>query len=108
MLWKICGKLGYVPWKFTKGVCIETILKAAKHRTIYDAIDLQCSKSAEPTSMHRKLLNLIMCDALVSWLQHLESRKEIAELDKGGAGQEKSFWEDVALEFNECSEVKNE
>jgi ribosomal protein L11 len=36
----------------------------------------------------------------------LGSRKETAELDKGGAGQDKLFWEDVALEFNSYSEEK--
>jgi hypothetical protein len=32
----------------------------------------------------------------------------MAELDKGGAGQDKIFWKDVALEFNYCSEDKGE
>jgi hypothetical protein len=28
----------------------------------------------------------------------------MAVLDKGGAGQDKTFWEDVTLEFNEYDE----
>jgi hypothetical protein len=47
MLQKNCGKLGLVSCKFTKGVCIETIVKAVKDRTVYYAIDLQLSKSAD-------------------------------------------------------------
>jgi hypothetical protein len=30
----------------------------------------------------------------------LGARKEMAELDKGGAGQDNEFWEYVAVEFN--------
>ena len=30
----------------------------------------------------------------------LGARKEMAERDKGGAGQDKEFWDDVAVAFN--------
>jgi hypothetical protein len=36
----------------------------------------------------------------VAHFQSLGSKKDMAELDKGGSGQDKLFWEDVALEFN--------
>jgi hypothetical protein len=36
----------------------------------------------------------------------LDGKKGIAELDRGGAGQDKAFWEDVALKFNDYSPQK--
>jgi hypothetical protein len=33
----------------------------------------------------------------------LEAQKEMAELDKGGVEQDKAFWEDVSVEFNDYS-----
>jgi len=37
----------------------------------------------------------------------LGARKEMAERDKGGAGQDKEFWEDVAVDYNEYQEENN-
>jgi hypothetical protein len=108
MLRKICNKLGFVSRKFTKNVCTDTIVKAVKDRMVYDAIDPQQSKTTDSTSMRCRLLNVIMSDLFVSRLQHLGARKEMAELDKGGAGQDKTFWEDVTLEFNDYDEEKVE
>jgi hypothetical protein len=108
MLRKICNKLGFVSHKFTKNVCTDTIVKAAKDRMVYDAIDPHQSKTLDATSMRCRLLNVIMSDLFVSRLQHLGARKEMAELDKGGAGQDKTFWEDVTLEFNDYDEEKVE
>ncbi len=48
-----------------------------------------------------------MSDAFVSRFQMLGLRKDMAEIDKGGAGQDKVFWEAVALEFNYYSDEKN-
>ena len=108
MLRKICNKLGFVSRKFTKNVCTDTIVKAVKDRMVYDAIDPQQSKTTDSTSMRCRLLNVIMSDLFVSRLQHLGARKEMAELNKGGAGQDKTFWEDVTLEFNDYDEEKVE
>jgi hypothetical protein len=47
-----------------------------------------------------------MSDALVSHFQMLDSRRDRAELDKGGAGQNKVFWEDIVLGLNDYSEEK--
>jgi hypothetical protein len=44
-----------------------------------------------------------MSDIFVPCLQYLGAQNEIAELDKGGAGQDKAFWEDIAIEFNDYS-----
>jgi hypothetical protein len=44
-----------------------------------------------------------MSDIFVPRLQYLGARKEMAELDKGGAGQDKAFWEDILIEFNDYS-----
>jgi hypothetical protein len=44
-----------------------------------------------------------MSDIFVPHLQYLGAQKEMAELDKGGAGQDKAFWEDIAIEFNDYS-----
>jgi hypothetical protein len=44
-----------------------------------------------------------MSDIFVPRLQYLGARKEMAELDKGGAGQDKAFWEDISIEFNDYS-----
>jgi hypothetical protein len=53
-----------------------------------------------------RLLNVILSDVLVTRFQMLGARKDMAELDRGGAGQDKSFWEDAALEFNDYSPEK--
>jgi hypothetical protein len=58
--------------------------------------------------MHCWLLNVIMSNLFVSHLQHLRDRKEMAELDKAGAGQDKVFWEDVTLDFNDYDDEKVE
>lgn len=68
---------------------METIVKATKDRKIYDASDLLFGKCADTTSKHFQLLNFNMGDTLVSWLQHLGPRKEMAELDMWDAGQDK-------------------
>jgi hypothetical protein len=47
-----------------------------------------------------------MSVTLVIHFQMLDGRKGIAELDRGGAGQDKAFWEDVVLEFNDYSPQK--
>jgi hypothetical protein len=56
--------------------------------------------------MHCRLLNVIMSNVFVSRLQYLGARKEMAELDGGGSGQDKVFWEDVTLEFNDYDDKK--
>jgi hypothetical protein len=42
-------------------------------------------------SLRCQLLNVIMSEAFVSRLKILEGQKEIAELDKSRAGQDKAF-----------------
>jgi hypothetical protein len=44
---------------------------------------------------------MIMSEAFVSRLQFLGARKEVAELDEGRTGQDKDFWEDVSVKFND-------
>ncbi len=44
-----------------------------------------------------------MSDAFVTHFQMPGAKKDMTELDRGGAGQDKVFWEDVALEFNNYS-----
>jgi hypothetical protein len=73
---------------------------------VCDAIDPQQSKTTDSASMRCWLLNIIMSNLFVSCLQHLGARKEMAELDKGGARQDKVFWEDVTLEFNDYDDDK--
>jgi hypothetical protein len=105
MLCKICGKLGFVSRKFTKVVCLETILKAFNDLKAYDGIEANKStNNIDSTSVRCRLLNVITSDGFVARFQMLGSRKEMAELDKGGAGQDKEFWEDVAIEFNDYGE----
>jgi hypothetical protein len=105
MLHKICGKLGFVSRKFTKVVCLETILKAFNDLKAYDGIEANKStNNIDSTSVRCRLLNVIISDGFVAHFQMLGSRKEMAELDKGGAGQDKEFWEDVAFEFNDYGE----
>ncbi len=106
MLRKICGKLGFVSRKFTKTVCLETILKAFKDLQAYDQLQPNSNSTVDSTSVRCRLLNVIMSDALVSCFQMLAARKDMAELDNGGAGQDKVFWEDVALEFSDYSPEK--
>jgi hypothetical protein len=101
MLHKIFGKLGYVSQKYTKAVCLETIFKAYKDLQTYDAIQPSSNTNIDSTSVQYLLLNVIMSGAFVTHFQMLGARKEMAELDKGGAGQDKVFWEHVAVEFNE-------
>jgi hypothetical protein len=102
MLRKICGKLSFISRKFNKAVCQETIIKVVLDGKVYDAIDpASSSTAADSTSLRCRLLNVIKSEAFVSRLQFLGARKEMAELDKGGAGQDKAFWEDVSVEFND-------
>ena len=108
MLRRICDKLGFVSRKFTKVVCLETILKAFRDLKAYKSIETNNSNSnMDSTSVRCRLLNVITSDAFVARFQLLGARKEMAELDKGGAGQDKEFWEDVAVAFNEYQEDNN-
>jgi len=82
-------------------VCLETILKAFRDLKAYESIDTNNSNSnIDSTSVQCRLLNVITSDAFVARYQMLGARKEMAELDKGGAGQDKEFWDDVAVAFN--------
>lgn len=100
----ICAKLGFVSRKFTKAVCLETIIKAHVDGKVYDSLDPVSSNAvSDSTSLRCRLINVIMSDKFVSRLQYLGARKEMAELDKGGAGQDKEFWEDILLEFKDFS-----
>ncbi len=108
MLHKICGKLGFVSRKFTKVVCLETIIKAFRDLKAYESIHTNNSNSnVDSTSVRCRLLNVITSDAFVAHFQILGARKEMAELDSGGAGQDKEFWDDVAVAFN-CYEGDND
>jgi hypothetical protein len=86
---------------------LETMLKAFQDVHAYNWLDTISNSNVNSTSGHYRLLNILMSDSHVAHFQMLGSRKEMAELDKGGAGQNKLFWEDVALEFDSCSEEKN-
>ncbi len=103
MLHKICGKLGFVSHKYTKNVCLKFLKKAYKDLQSYDVLEPNRNSSMVSTSVSCHLLNIIMSDTLVARFQMLGGRKGMAELDRGGAGQDKAFWEDVALEFNDYS-----
>jgi hypothetical protein len=104
LLQKICGKIGFTSHKFTKAVCHETIIKAVSDGKLYDSVDpTSSSKVNDSTGLRYQLLNVIMSDAFVTHLQLLGSRKEMAKIDKGGAGQDQTFWEDVLVEFNDYS-----
>jgi hypothetical protein len=92
MLRKICGKLGFVGQKYTKAVCLETILKAYKDLPAYDGIEPSSNGNNDSISIHCRLLNVLFGDACLSRFQMLGSKKTMAELDKGGAGQYKEFW----------------
>jgi hypothetical protein len=104
MLRKICRKLGFTSRKFNKAVCLETIVKAVIDGKVYDAIDPASSSTATDfRSLRCRLLNVVMSEAFVPRLQFLGARKEISEIDKGGAGQDRAFWEDISIEFNDYS-----
>jgi hypothetical protein len=104
MLRKICSKIGFTSRKFTKAVCHETIIKAVSDGKLYDSVDPTSSSTVnDSTGLRCRLLNVLMSDAFVTRLQLLGSRKEMAEIDKGGAGQDRTFWEDVLVEFNDYS-----
>jgi len=92
MLRKICGKLGFVGQKYTKAVCLETILKAYKDLPAYDGFEPSSNGNNDSISIHCRLLNVLFGDACLSRFQMLGSKKTMAELDKGGAGQYKEFW----------------
>jgi hypothetical protein len=93
MLHKICGKLGFISCKFNKSV-------AVLDGKVYDTINSASSSTAtDSMSLRCRLLSVIMSEAFVSYLQFLGARKEMAELNKGGAGQDKALWEDVLVEF---------
>ena len=51
MLWKICGKLGFISQKHTKAVCLETILKACKDLQAYDGIEPSSNGNNDSTSI---------------------------------------------------------
>ncbi len=89
MLQKICGKLGFVSRKYTKIVCLETILKAFNDLRAYDRLEPTSNSNVDSTSVRCRLLNVIMSDVLVTRFQMLGARKDMAELDRGGAGQGK-------------------
>jgi hypothetical protein len=101
MLQKICGKLGFVGQKYTKAVCLETILKAYMDLQAYDDIEPNSNPNNDSTSIRCPLLNVLFSDACLSRFQMLGSKETMAELDKGGAGQDKEFWEFVAVQFND-------
>jgi vacuolar-type H+-ATPase subunit F/Vma7 len=50
---------------------------------------------------------VITSDAFVTRFQMIGVRKGMAELDKGGAGQGKEFWDYVAVHFHEYVEDNN-
>jgi hypothetical protein len=84
MLHKICGKLGFVSRKFTKVVCLETILNAFNDLKAYEGIKANKStNNIDSTSVRCRLLNVITSDGFNARFQMLGSRKEMAELDKG-------------------------
>jgi hypothetical protein len=104
MLQKICGQIGFTSHKFNKAVCHETIIKSVSDGKFYDAVDPTSSNNVnDSTSLRCQLLNVMMSDAFVTRLQLLGSRKEMAGIDKGGAGHDRTFWEDVLVEFNDYS-----
>jgi hypothetical protein len=82
------------------------MLKAFKDLRAYNRLDTTGNSNMDSTSGRCRLLHVLMSVTLVAHFQMLHSSKEMAELDKGGVGQDK-FWEDVALEFNSYSEEKN-
>ncbi len=89
MLCKTCGKLGYVSCKYTKAVCLEIILKAYKDLQAYDAIKPISNTNVDATSVRCRSLIVIMSDTFITHFQTLGARKEMVELDKGGAGQDR-------------------
>jgi hypothetical protein len=104
MLRKICRKLRFTSHKFNKAVCLETIIKAVVDGKVYDAIDPASSSTAtDSTSLRCQLLNVVMSEAFVLHLQFLGAWKEMAKLDRGGAGQDRAFGEDASIEFNDYS-----
>jgi hypothetical protein len=76
-------------------------LKAYKDLQAYDGIEPNSNGNNDSTSIRCWLLNALFCDTCLSRFQMLGSKKTMAELDKGGASQDKEFWEFVAVEFNE-------
>jgi hypothetical protein len=76
-------------------------LKAHKDLQAYDGIEPNSNGNNDSTSIPCWLLNALFCNACLSRFQMLGSKKTMAELDKGGAGQDKEFWEFVAVEFND-------
>jgi hypothetical protein len=80
ILTKICGKLGFMSQKYTKAVCLETMLKAFKDLHAYNQSDTMRNNQVDSTSGHCRLLNALMSDALVAHFQMLASRKEMAEI----------------------------
>ncbi len=71
---------------------------------VYDAIDPASSSSAtDSTSLRCRLLNVVMSEAFVPCLQFLGAWKDMDELDRGGAGDYRAFWEDASIEFNDYS-----
>jgi len=84
LLRKICEKLVFVSQKYTKGVFLETILKAFKDLCAYNQLDTMSNNRVDSTSGQCRLLNALMSDALVAHFQMLASRKEMAEIDNGG------------------------
>jgi len=63
----ICAKLGFVSRKFTKAVCLETIIKAHVDGKVYDSLDPVSSNAvSDSTSLRCRLINVIMSDKFVS------------------------------------------
>jgi hypothetical protein len=53
MIRKICGKLGFVSRKYTKIVCLETILKAFNDLRAYNRSEPTSNTNMDSTSVHR-------------------------------------------------------
>ena len=63
MIRKICGKLGFVSRKYTKIVCLETILKAFNDLRAYNRSEPTSNTNMDSTSMCCRLLNAIISNA---------------------------------------------
>jgi hypothetical protein len=75
-------------------------LKAYKDLQAYDGIEPSSNGNNNSTSVRCWLLNVLFSNACLSRFQMLGFKKTMAELDKSEAGQDKEFWEFVAVQFN--------
>jgi hypothetical protein len=66
-------------------------LKAYKSLQAYDGIEPSSNGNNDSTNICCRLLNVLFSNACLSHFQMLGSKKIMAELDKGGAGQDKEF-----------------